>query len=798
MYNIDLFKSAVNQYKREFDEKIWPNEKFKWEAIQNFQDNWDIDAENFSEMLFSSLSGAEKLLNSNNNYSLAMIKYYAEVEKEEVRLMFRELYNEKEDIFRRINNFKIKANSLLERYSKKEDKHYQNENAISIYLWLRYPDNYYIYKFSEVKKAVNKLEANYKFKKGNYEFNIDNFLNFYNEINSEIKKDIELRSMLQTKIKEGQYPDYELKTLTIDIVYFISRDFNEIYSGNQEKIWWPNDYSPKITVEKWIELLQDKDVFNKFNLQIMRRMLDYGGEATCKQLAIKYGENVNFYNAGSSSLAKRIAKKTNCPILPREDNENSRFWPILYVGRTATKGEEGAYVWKLRDELLEALQKIDLSNVDLYVTDKENDKKFWFLNANPKIWRMSSMCVGEEQSYTLYNGNGNKRRIFQNFLDAKIGDLVIGYESTPVKKIVAILRVSREHAEERIYFEKVEGLSSPIDFSLLKEYSELERMEYFRNSQGSLFKLTKGEYDFILDIIREENPQFLNENKDKYTKKEFLRDVYLSDSKYDRLVSVLKKKKNIILQGAPGVGKTFVATRLAYSIMGEKDDNRLEFVQFHQNYSYEDFVMGYKPVDNGFELKNGIFYKFCQKAINNPDESYFFIIDEINRGNMSKIFGELLLLIEAEYRNKSITLAYNGLNFSVPKNVFIIGMMNTADRSLSLIDYALRRRFSFVDMEPGFDTEGFINYQKHLSNNYLNNLVELIKELNKDILEDKTLGKGFCLGHSYFCNIDECTIDLLKDIVDFDILPMINEYWFDENEKLLYWGKKLRGIFDEL
>ena len=124
--------------------------------------------------------------------------------------------------------------------------------------------------------------------------------------------------------------------------------------------------------------------------------------------------------------------------------------------------------------------------------------------------------------------------------------------------------------------------------------------------------------------------------------------------------------------------------------------------------------------------------------------------------------------------------------------------MNTADRSLSLIDYALRRRFSFVDMEPGFDTEGFINYQKHLSNNYLNNLVELIKELNKDILEDKTLGKGFCLGHSYFCNIDECTIDLLKDIVDFDILPMINEYWFDENEKLLYWEKKLRGIFDEL
>lgn len=294
-------------------------------------------------------------------------------------------------------------------------------------------------------------------------------------------------------------------------------------------------------------------------------------------------------------------------------------------------------------------------------------------------------------------------------------------------------------------------------------------MEYFGNPQGSLFKLTKGEYDFIYDMIRDENPAPpAADSIEKYDKEKFLNDVYMTEAKYERLVAVLKKKKNIILQGAPGVGKTFAAKRLAYSIMGEKDDDRIEFVQFHQNYSYEDFMMGYKPVEDGFELKYGIFYRFCQKAANHPDKDYFFIIDEINRGNMSKIFGELLMLIEADYRDTKATLAYNGLSFSVPKRLHIIGMMNTADRSLAMIDYALRRRFSFFDMEPGFDSEGFIKYQEGFANDTFNTLIDRIKELNQEIAKDKSLGKGFCIGHSYFCNTDECTEEWMQDVVDFD------------------------------
>lgn len=420
---------------------------------------------------------------------------------------------------------------------------------------------------------------------------------------------------------------------------------------------------------------------------------------------------------------------------------------------------------------------------------------YWFLNANPKMWSMASMPVDEVQDYTLYNDNGNKRRIFQNFLDAKAGDMVIGYESTPVKQVVALMRISAEQDGEKIYFEKLEGLSSPIEYAILKECLELEKMEYFVNPQGNLFKLTKGEYEFILDMIRDENPALSTKGKDGYKKADFLKDVYMTEAKYDRLAAVLKKKKNIILQGAPGVDKTFAAKRLAYSIMEEVDDDRIEFVQFHQNYSYEDFMMGYKPVDDGFELKYGIFYRFCQKAANHPDKDYFFIIDEINRGNMSKIFGELLMLIEADYRDKKATLAYNGLSFSVPKRLHIIGMMNTADRSLAMIDYALRRRFSFFDMESGFDSEGFINYQKGFANDPFNTLIERIKELNKEIMQDKSLGKGFCIGHSYFCNADDCSEEWMKDVVDFDILPMLSEYWFDESAKLQRWENILHGIF---
>lgn len=207
--------------------------------------------------------------------------------------------------------------------------------------------------------------------------------------------------------------------------------------------------------------------------------------------------------------------------------------------------------------------------------------------------------------------------------------------------------------------------------------------------------------------------------------------------------------------------------------------------------------MGYKPVEDGFELKYGVFYRFCMKAKDNPDKKYFFIIDEINRGNTSKIFGELLMLIENDHRGEEATLAYDDMPFTVPENVYLIGMMNTADRSLAMIDYALRRRFSFFDMEPAFGNDTFIKYQDGLNSEKLNNLVAKVKELNKAIENDRSLGKGFCIGHSYFCGQKTCTDAWLRSVVKHDILPMLREYWFDNNNAYETWKKNLEDIVND-
>ena len=205
-------------------------------------------------------------------------------------------------------------------------------------------------------------------------------------------------------------------------------------------------------------------------------------------------------------------------------------------------------------------------------------------------------------------------------------------------------------------------------------------------------------------------------------------------------------------------------------------------------------MMGYKPADDGFELKYGIFYRFCQRAANQLEKDFFFIIDEINRGNLSKIFGELLMLLERDYRGTKVTLAYSGMSFFVPKNLYIIGMMNTADRSLAMIDYALRRRFSFFELEPGFGSEGFMWYQDSLDDETLNELLLRIKELNKEIALDKSLGKGFCIGHSYFCGQNECTEEWLESVVKFEILPMLCEDWCEESGRLERWGDWWIGV----
>lgn len=676
MFNQLRLKEALRQYKKDFVTTHWNEEKYKWEAVKCFQDNWDIHAADFENMLSQSLSKTSNLLASTNNFPAGMIIEFAHAAPEKVRAMYMDLFDESKDVFGRIESFKKQSNILLKKYKSTAKQHYQHENAITTYLWLRYPDKYYVYKYSEARSVSNKLDSNYKFKKGSYTDNLKSFYDFYNEIRESLKRDSTLIDLFKSQLTDDCYPDSELRTLTFDVGFYISRN-----------------------------------------------------------------------------ISKPADKESN-----QADSDDMEF-------TEKPKSSE--------------------------------EHRYWWLNANPKIWSFSNLQTSHVQEYTLFNENGNKRRVFQNFVDARAGDLVIGYESNPVKQVVALAKVSAANDGKKICFEKTESLVNPIDYRTLKECPELEQMEFFQNPNGTFFKLTKDEYEFIMDMIREENPLTSKDMNTSYTKKDFLSEVYMSENQYDRLSGVLLNKMNLILQGAPGVGKTFTAKRLAYSLMGEKDDSRIEFVQFHQNYSYEDFVMGYRPSGDSYELKYGIFYQFCKKAENQPDKKFFFIIDEINRGNLSKIFGELLMLIEKDYRGTKATLAYNGMPFSVPKNLYIVGMMNTADQSLAMIDYALRRRFSFFEMAPAFESKGFKEYQHSLDNRTFNELISEIVKLNGEISRDKSLGKGFCIGHSYFCGKtkETCTNEWMQSVVNYDILPMLSEYWFDDDTKVQRWDHILHGVF---
>jgi len=326
---------------------------------------------------------------------------------------------------------------------------------------------------------------------------------------------------------------------------------------------------------------------------------------------------------------------------------------------------------------------------------------------------------------------------------------------------------------------------------------------------GSLLKA----YDLIIEtdskLPGERQPRLSEEEAEEipiatYGIDDALEELFLEREEVELYLDLWANKKNLILQGAPGVGKSFIAKRLAFALIGSKDDRKVRTVQFHQSYSYEDFVQGYRPNGaQGFELQNGIFYEFRDRALSDPSGTYVVIIDEINRGNLSKILGELMLLIEPDKRGPSwkARLAYakdGDPDFFVPENLFILGMMNTADRSLSMVDYALRRRFAFATMDPLF---GAPKFRAHLGaygvpEEIITRIVNGMSDLNQVIESDRiNLGPGFRVGHSFFTPTKpmDDPESWYRRIVETEIYPLLEEYWFDSPETADQWRDRLLG-----
>lgn len=811
-------KDVIAGYKQYFPQHI-SDEIYKWKAVKHFQDHWDIEAPDFLAMFWEATAKFDNLLTSMNHFPREMVKGICEAEPDTARQMFRDLYDESQPVEARVNRFRSEADRIREQYW--QDKmHYQDFNAISTYLWARYPDKYYIYKYSEIKATTKAIDSSYVVRKGADVAGFKQALEFLDLLRSKIQKDPDIRPMLNSVLTSDCYPDDNLNCVVVDLDFYTSRFYKpsapntEVLPQKDSRCWM---FSPGDNARKWNECVEKGimslgweelgDLREYESREAMREQMKqlYGMKASYMNDSLATWEFVNEIQVGDIVFAKKgRAHIVGRGIVEGEyefDDNRGEYKSVHKVCWTEV-GDWDTQGFQAMKALTDITNYTDyVKRLTILVTGgvvpEENCNYFW-LSANPSVWSMTDWPVGEEQDYTLYNDNGNKRRIFHNFTNAKAGDKVICYEANPTKQITALAIVSKANDGKRIWFEKVESLMAPIPLATIKETEELKNMEFIVNPNGSFFKLTKDEYNVIMDIVRDSNKGTShNTTYEKYGREDFLEDVFMSSEELTKLENLLKAKKNIILQGTPGVGKTYCARRLAYEMMGEKDDSRVALVQFHQNYSYEDFIMGYKPSGAEFELQRGTFYKFCISAANNPDKPYFFIIDEINRGNLSKIFGELLMLIEKDYRGDKIALAYSDEKFSVPKNVYIIGMMNTADRSLAMIDYALRRRFSFYDMHPGFQSEGFIKYRNGLNNPRFGRLIEKVELLNKAIAEDESLGAGFELGHSYFCGFKSIDDYQLHQIINYDLVPMLAEYWFDNRDEVKKWSASLNSIFND-
>lgn len=821
----DRILFVIDHYKANFG-AVNKDEHYKWEALGWYKKHWNIDAEDFADMLTNAFSKTANLLSSGMYYPYKMITEYAQADPEEVRRIFKLLHDESIPLAERYHLFrdscKFRIDQIMNEQPGREKalNHYQDLRAVMVYLTFEYPEKYYLFKstmYSDFRDRIGFREE--KTNQTSVIGKVDNFFRMCDMILEEVKMDQDLISMHKSRLDEDCYSDDALHLLTMDIVYYGSNymsedDFKKRPITKTETTYWPSleEYSPGITKDMWISVLSDPAITTPENLDMLKKILELGGESTCAHLAEVYGKTHSYYNKLGSSYGEKVKKRFNCPDCPDRESdtvERNRVYVIPFVGRYVTENGNKRYSWKLRDELKEALMCIDIPNPEpeeetttdiglntILYGPPGTGKTYHTVIYAVAIIENKELATVEAEDYAevleRYNEYKTQGRIeFTTFHQS------YGYEEfiEGIKPVIASDEETGGEAGEiqysvqpgvfKRFCEKADrpAVADTEDFgigenpniwkvSLYGTGDNPIRTECLKNGHIRI-----GWDDYGKDITDETDftayggKVVLNAFMNRMQIGDIVLSCYSSTTidavgvvtgecewhdEYEDLKRVRKVK--------------WLVKNIRENIMGITDGTvMMQMSVYRLNVTLADvmkIVGKYKPAHASKPARQG---------------NYVFIVDEINRGNISKIFGELITLIESTKRlgqseGMSVRLPYSQKLFGVPKNVYIIGTMNTADRSIATIDTALRRRFLFREMLP---------VPKVLSDISVEDLSisDLLTRLNKRIAV--LYDREHTIGHAYFMPLKASpTIDTLAEIFANNIIPLLQEYFYEDYEKI--------------
>lgn len=821
----DRILFVIDHYKANFG-AVNKDEHYKWEALGWYKKHWNIDAEDFADMLTNAFSKTANLLSSGMYYPYKMITEYAQADPEEVRRIFKLLHDESIPLAERYHLFrdscKFRIDQIMNEQPGREKalNHYQDLRAVMVYLTFEYPEKYYLFKstmYSDFRDRIGFREE--KTNQTSVIGKVDNFFRMCDMILEEVKMDQDLISMHKSRLDEDCYSDDALHLLTMDIVYYGSNymsedDFKKRPITKTETTYWPSleEYSPGITKDMWISVLSDPAITTPENLDMLKKILELGGESTCAHLAEVYGKTHSYYNKLGSSYGEKVKKRFNCPDCPDRESdtvERNRVYVIPFVGRYVTENGNKRYSWKLRDELKEALMSIDIPNPEpeeetttdiglntILYGPPGTGKTYHTVIYAVAIIENKELATVEAEDYAevleRYNEYKTQGRIeFTTFHQS------YGYEEfiEGIKPVIASDEETGGEAGEiqysvqpgvfKRFCEKADrpAVADTEDFgigenpniwkvSLYGTGDNPIRTECLKNGHIRI-----GWDDYGKDITDETDftayggKVVLNAFMNRMQIGDIVLSCYSSTTidavgvvtgecewhdEYEDLKRVRKVK--------------WLVKNIRENIMGITDGTvMMQMSVYRLNVTLADvmkIVGKYKPAHASKPARQG---------------NYVFIVDEINRGNISKIFGELITLIESTKRlgqseGMSVRLPYSQKLFGVPKNVYIIGTMNTADRSIATIDTALRRRFLFREMLP---------VPKVLSDISVEDLSisDLLTRLNKRIAV--LYDREHTIGHAYFMPLKASpTIDTLAEIFANNIIPLLQEYFYEDYEKI--------------